>query len=109
LEPLMSLPQAIQEQQPALEALCRRYAVHRLRLFGSAVGEGFRPESSDFDFLVEFGEPVGMDKFEQYFGLRQALRELFRRDIDLVDWNAARNPYFREQAGREAEGVYGAP
>jgi predicted nucleotidyltransferase len=104
----MSIPQAIEEQRLVLEALCRRCAVRRLRLFGSAVGDTFRPEASDFDFPVEFGEPVGMDKFEQYFGLHRELSELFRWNIDPVDWDATKNPYFRERAAREAERVYGS-
>lgn len=34
----------IEEKREALEALCRRFQVRRLDLFGSAVGEGFGSE-----------------------------------------------------------------
>ena len=37
-----------------LPALCRRFHVRRLDLFGSAARGDFDPESSDIDFLVEF-------------------------------------------------------
>ena len=36
-----------------LEAFCQRYHIRRLALFGSVLGNDFRPES-DVDVLVEF-------------------------------------------------------
>lgn len=44
----------------------------------------------------------------EFFGLREDLMVLFGRRVDLVDWNAARNPYFREQAESEAVELYAA-
>ena len=38
----------------ALRALCLRYRVRRLDLFGSAVTDRFDPLRSDVDMLVEF-------------------------------------------------------
>ena len=98
----MSLHPLIENHLQTIESFCRHYAVRKLRLFGSAATGLFEPESSDLDFLVEFGKPEGMDKFEQYFGLQQELVKLLGRDVDLVDWNAAINPYFRAEAESEA-------
>ena len=85
----------IEEHRLALEALCKRYAVARLELFGSAVDGTFDPQTSDLDFLVTFGPPeAGMDAADQYFGLLFDLEELFGRRIDLVCTKAMRNPYF---------------
>ena len=39
--------------QAELEALCKRYHVRRLEVFGSAVREDFDPQHSDLDLLVE--------------------------------------------------------
>lgn len=41
----------IEAQHGAISNLCRRFRVRRLELFGSAAGERFDEERSDFDFL----------------------------------------------------------
>jgi uncharacterized protein len=48
------MEQEIGLKREEIAELCRRHRVRRLALFGSAVGEGFDPERSDLDFLVEF-------------------------------------------------------
>ncbi len=47
----------IAQHRAEIEALCRRYGVRRLELFGSAVAGRDGPNESDLDFLVEF-EPL---------------------------------------------------
>ncbi len=47
----------VEPELAALDALCRRFRVRRLDLFGSAVGERFDAARSDIDLLVEF-EPM---------------------------------------------------
>lgn len=98
----------IESQRGALEALCRRYRVRRLELFGSAVGESFDPRSSDLDFLVEFTDLPANGYADAYFGLAEALRELFDRDVDLVVLSAVKNPYFRESIERSRTLLYAA-
>lgn len=65
-----------------LDALCRRYHVRELALFGSVLRDDFR-EDSDIDVLVEFeeGAPIGL---LDYVGLQDDLTELFGRKVDLV-------------------------
>ncbi len=88
--------------------LCRRHRVRRLALFGSAVGEEFDPERSDLDFLVEF-EPLPPGTYaDTYFGLLEALQQLFGRSVDLVDDSAIKNPYFRESVERSQALLYAA-
>jgi predicted nucleotidyltransferase len=54
-----SLP-ALDGKLERLVELCREFQVKRLEIFGSAATDAFRPESSDFDFLVDFGNrPLG--------------------------------------------------
>lgn len=50
-----------------IAALCQRYQIHRLALFGSALRDDFGPES-DVDVLVEFDEyaAVGLFKVGQF-------------------------------------------
>jgi len=49
----------IEQRRSDLEALCRRFGVRRLELFGSAATGAFRSEDSDLDFLVEFEAASG--------------------------------------------------
>jgi predicted nucleotidyltransferase len=91
-----------------LEALCRRYGVLRLELFGSgAVGHDHLGES-DFDFLVEFDSLAPGTYADAYFGLREALEALTARPVDLVVASAIKNPYFRQAVERTKTLLYAA-
>jgi len=99
----------IEEHHEKLVALCVRYRVRRLELFGSALtGEYFDRDKSDLDFLVEF-LPLGPGEHaESYFGLREAMEDVFRRPVDLVMIRAIKNPYFLEAINRCREVLYAA-
>ncbi|MHB8574341.1 MAG: nucleotidyltransferase family protein [Dehalococcoidia bacterium] len=88
--------QDIVERQADVEALCRRFAVSRLEVFGSAVNGAFRNQDSDLDFLVEFQAPDVPGYADRYFGLLECLEQLFGRSADLIVDSAVKNPYFRE-------------
>jgi predicted nucleotidyltransferase len=90
-------------------ALCRRYNVKRLDLFGSALRDDFAPERSDLDFLVVYGPHTPEEHYENFFGLWEALQALFGRNIDLVELSAIRNPYFREAVETTKVPLYVAP
>ncbi|MDQ2082814.1 nucleotidyltransferase domain-containing protein [Xanthobacteraceae bacterium Astr-EGSB] len=98
----------IEKRRPELAALCRRYGVARLEVFGSAArGADFDPEKSDIDFLVEFSPCSGLPGIEQYFGFADALEKLLGRPVDLVQDKAIENPYVRASVDRSRELVYG--
>ncbi len=89
-----------------LEALCRRFGVRRLEVFGSAAAGRLQPETSDLDFLVEFEPLTGAGYADRYFGLLESLEALFGRPVDLVVASAIKNPYFRESVERTKTVVY---
>ena len=91
---------------PEIAALCRRFRVRRLDLFGSAA-TGQAREDSDLDFLVEF-EPMAEGYADAYFGLLEALQGMFGRPVDLVVISAIRNPYFRRSVENSREMLYAA-
>jgi len=92
------LPESVSKHRSAVETVCRERYVKSLRLFGSAVKGGFDEESSDVDFLVEFtGMPTGKS-FDNYFDLKDDLKAIFGRKVDLVCTSAIRNPRFRDAA-----------
>ncbi len=88
----------------AIRRAAERHGVAELSLFGSAVTGDFDADS-DVDFLVDF-LPDRPDPFEDFCALRDDLRGIVDRDVDLVVKRAIRNPYFRESALSQAETVY---
>ena len=98
----------IENRRRELTALCRRFHVRRLDLFGSALGADFAPEESDVDFLVEFQPAPPAGRFNDYFDLKEALESLFLRPVDLVMAGAVENPYVRSSIERSRQAVYAA-
>ncbi len=99
----------IELHREELRALCRRFHVRRLDLFGSAARGDFDPEHSDVDFLVEFDRehPEALS-FNTYFGLKEALEALLGRAVDLVEPRAVRNPYLKASIEDSREPVFEA-
>jgi predicted nucleotidyltransferase len=98
----------VQNNREGIERLCRRFRVRRLELFGSAVRGQFDPETSDLDFLVDFEQLEPEEYADTYFGLLEGLRELFKRNVDLVMVSAVKNPYFLEGIERSRTLLYAA-
>jgi uncharacterized protein len=100
----------IDKKRNALAAICRRYGVARLEVFGSAArGAGFDPNRSDADFLVTF-EPAARNDLAAFADLKEALEKLLGRPVDLVEreaLEASRNFIRRRAILKEAETVYG--
>lgn len=100
---------AIEGHRKELSALCRRFHVRRLDLFGSAVRADFDPERSDLDFLVEFDRAyANATSLKAYFDFKRALEHLFGRPVDLVEPGALRNPYLRASIDASRESVFAA-
>ena len=98
----------IDSHREELQALCRRFHVRRLDLFGSAARGDFDPDRSDFDFVVEFDRAAPQHPFDSYFGLKEELEALFGRNVDLVELSAVRNPYLKASIEQSRENVYAA-
>ena len=106
---LSGMIRLIKENQKTIEQFCSQYRVLRLELFGSALtNESFDPEKSDLDFLVEFLPLKPGEHADAYFGLLEALQDLFGRHIDLIETKAIRNPYFLESVNRNRREIYAA-
>ncbi|HPD57460.1 MAG TPA: nucleotidyltransferase family protein [Smithellaceae bacterium] len=85
-----------------IAALCRRYGIRKLALFGSVLRDDFRP-GSDVDVLVEF-EPSAKPGL-RFFDVEQELSEIFGHKVDL-NTPGFLSKYFREKVMAEAETVY---
>ncbi len=92
-----------------LQALCRRFHVRRLDVFGSAARDDFDAARSDLDFLVEFDHNASDAlTLTTFFGFKESLEKLFGRSVDLVEPGAVRNPYMKASIERSREPVFEA-
>ena len=85
---------------------CRRWQVKELAIFGSALGDDFLPDS-DVDVLVVFRDDAKWDLFD-HMKAEEELKQIFGRDVDLVEKRAIRNPFRRHHILRNCEVIYAA-
>ena len=88
-------------------ALCRRFGVRRLKLFGSVATGQDDPTESDVDFLVELETLPDGTYADAYFGLLESLETLLQRPVDLVVATTITNPYSRQSVDETKTLVYG--
>ena len=71
---------SVDEEQ--IKAFCEKWQIAELALFGSVLRDDFRPDS-DIDVLVTF-KPAVRRRYEEIWDMKQELRAVFGRDIDLA-------------------------
>ena len=98
----------IQARLVPLQQLCEKHRVARLDLFGSAAGDDFDPQWSDFDFLVEFQAMSYEEHADAFFGLLEDLERLLGRRVDLVEPGPIRNPYLKRSIDESRRALYAA-
>jgi predicted nucleotidyltransferase len=98
----------IAQHRIGISAICQRYHISRLEVFGSAArADDFNPASSDADFLVEFA-PDAQPGLHAFFGAKAELEQLLGRSVDLIEPGALRNPYVLASINRNREAIYAA-
>lgn len=100
----MAIP-LITDNQAAITALCERYGVSKLDLFGSGATGAFDPATSDLDFVVAFVD-YGPGVSSRFIDFADALEALFDRRVDLISEPTKRNPYFWTAVNESRESVY---
>jgi hypothetical protein len=99
----------IATRQNDIAALCRRFHVRRLDIFGSAArGHDFDPARSDIDFIVEYQADGDGPSLQEFLSLRQGLSDLLGHAVDLTSAGSVRNPYVRADIERSRVPVYAA-
>lgn len=89
-----ALPAAISDHLEEIRALCERYRVTKLTLFGSAARGAFDPKRSDVDLVVEFEwHPDPIERGRRYNDLWDELRAIFGRHVDLLVASTIKDPY----------------
>lgn len=106
---MSALPAVLEEHLDEVRALCEKYRVKRLGVFGSAVKGTWDPQRSDLDFVVEFEwDPDPLERGRLYLEFRESLKDLFGRRIDLIVASPIRNSYFAEVLRLTQHSVYAA-
>jgi hypothetical protein len=95
---------SIDVPKEAIAEFCRRWKVAELALFGSVLRDDFRADS-DVDVLISFG-PEAHPSLLELVELREDLKDLFGRKVDLVERAGLRNPFRRRAILSTAEVVY---
>jgi hypothetical protein len=99
----------ITEHLGELRALCEKYHVRKLEVFGSAVDGTFDPERSDVDFIVGFedhADPIVRGGW--WWGLWGELGDLFGRQIHLLVDEAIKTSRFQQTNRDERTPLYEA-
>ena len=97
----------IADNRDQIAAICRRYRVQRLEVFGSAArGTDFDPETSDADFLYEFEPPTLSGFNRRYDGMTRDLQALLGRKVDLIRNGLIDNEYLLAAINECREVVY---
>lgn len=89
----------------AIAALCKKYKVEKLWVFGSILTSKFN-DKSDIDLSVVFMYNEIKDLFITFFDFIEELETLLNRKIDLIDETAIKNRYFKEELDATKQLIY---
>jgi uncharacterized protein len=90
-----------------IKRLCQENRVKNLYVFGSVLTNRFN-NNSDIDLVVDIDSNDPLDYADKYFNLKFALQDLLKRQIDLLENKAIKNPYIRENIDNSKSLIYGA-
>lgn len=88
-----------------VKKLCDLYGVKSLFAFGSITSDHF-DSKSDIDLVVDLVNDDPIIYSENYFSLKFQLKQLFKRNIDLLEQKAIQNPYLKDQIDQTKVLIY---
>ena len=100
----------IESHKEALLGLCKQHHVKSLSIFGSVLTSKFS-EESDIDFSVLFNREVlnnPADFGENYLNFILNLEKEFKREVDVVNEENLKNPYFASILNKTKQLFYAA-
>ena len=91
---------------PDIARLCEMHKVKSLYAFGSVLNGNFNSKS-DIDLLVDFLNIDVEDYADNYYDLKFSLQDVLKRQIDLLEEKAIKNPYLKDIVNSQRQQVYG--
>jgi uncharacterized protein len=96
----------IQNHSKDIINLCKIHKVKSLYAFGSILTDRFNSES-DIDLVVDFEQMDVLDYGDNYYELKFSLENILKRNIDLLEQKAIKNPYFIRNLNQTKKLIYG--
>lgn len=100
----MNIQPHIPIDRQRIAEFCRKWRITEFALFGSVLRDDFGPDS-DVDVLVSF-EPDAPWSLWDLFDMQDELAKLFGRRVDLIEKEALRNPFRRNEILRTREVIH---
>lgn len=91
-----------------ITALCRKYKVAKLWVFGSILTPRFN-DNSDVDFLVDFDEShiELLDYADNFFNFIHDIEAVVGRKVDMVVNKSIKNRFFRAEVDETKQLIFG--
>jgi predicted nucleotidyltransferase len=86
--------------------LCEKYHIHELSIFGSSIRNDFNA-ASDIDILVSFSNDSNINLFD-LMDMEKEFSERLKREVDIVEKEALKNPIRRDRILSTREIIYAA-
>jgi predicted nucleotidyltransferase len=96
----------VEKNMDKIRMLCEKHKVSTLFVFGSILTSKFS-KKSDIDFIVDFTDVDMYNYADNYFDLKKSLEILFKREVDLLEDKAIKNPYLRLSIDSSKKLIYG--
>jgi len=87
-------------------ALCEKYGINELSIFGSSIRDDFN-QNSDVDILVSFGKKAEITLFD-IMDLENEFSKLLKREVDIVEKESLKNPIRKKRILSTREIIYAA-
>lgn len=99
---------SIAQHRADISAICQRYQIRRLEVFGSAAHcDGFDANHRDAVFLVEFSQEAPADLY-RFFGIKSELETFLGRGVDLIEPGAVRYAFVLASINQYRKAIYAA-
>ena len=96
----------IENHNKDIQNLCKAHKVKSLYAFAAVLTDKFISES-DVDFIGDFQQLDVLDYGNNYYNLKFSLENILKRNVDLLEEKAIKNPYFRKTLYQNKKLIYG--
>jgi predicted nucleotidyltransferase len=93
---MLVLQDCIQELSGFKQMFAEKFGITKLGIFGS-VARNEQTENSDIDIVVEVNKPT----LQLMYELKEALKQLFNCEVDLVRFRDSLRPLFKSNIQRD--------
>jgi predicted nucleotidyltransferase len=100
------MPAQIQIDREKICAFCTKWKIKEFALFGSVLREDFGADS-DVDVLISFSDDADWSLYD-WIDMIEELKNIFGREVDLVEKGTIRNPFRRHAILNNKEIIYAA-